>query len=55
MEWVTPLNYMHQQGHTGCKTLLQQNPPISNLGCSPTQDDLFNGCRKVTVVLLIKN
>jgi len=32
-----------QQGHAGSKTLHQQNPPVLNWRCRPTQADLYNG------------
>jgi len=31
--------------------LLQQNPPILNLGCQLTQVDLYNGHKRICTVL----
>jgi len=42
-----------QQGHAGCKTLLQENPPVLNLGCQLIQVVLYNGCKMVVVVLVV--
>jgi len=34
------------------KTLLQQNPPVLNWWCWPTQIDLISGCKIVVVIEL---
>lgn len=39
----------HQQVHMGCKTLLQQNPPLLNWGCQLIQVDPYDG-RKMVIV-----
>jgi len=36
MGWYTCAS-CHQQGHVGCKSLLQRNPAVVNLGCELTQ------------------
>jgi len=41
----------HQQGHTGSKTMLQQNPFIFNWGCRSTEVNLYRGHKMVTVVV----
>jgi len=38
--------------HAGSKTLHQQNPPVVNWRCWPTQVDLYNGRKTVVVVVL---
>jgi len=45
--------FCRQQGHAGCKTLLQQNPPVLNQRCLLTQVLLCNGCKTVIVVVVV--
>jgi len=42
-----------QQGHVGSKTLHQQNPPVLNCRCRLMHVDLYNGCKMVTVVVVL--
>ena len=42
-----------QQGHAGCKTLLQENPPVLDFGCRLMQVVLYNGCKMVVVVVVV--